>query len=1441
MRLAEFHPAVRGWFEETLGQPTLPQALGWPSIRAGAHTLIAAPTGHGKTLAAFLASIDDLVRQYCTEGTLPDATSVLYISPLKALSNDIGRNLLVPLQGIETKLREMGYPSLPIRAAVRTGDTPPSMRQAMLKTPPHILVTTPESLYILLTSQKGPALLRTVRTVIVDEIHALLQDKRGSHLAVSLERLHGLCPVAPVRIGLSATQKPLEEVGKFLTGPGRPFEIIDAGYSRNRDLALELPKSPLESVMSAEVWSEVYERLTELINEHRTTLVFVNTRRLAERLSRALSERLGEAYVTSHHGSLSKELRLRAEQRLKDGQLKALVATASLELGIDIGEVDLMCQIGSPRSIAAFLQRVGRSGHSLTGIPKGRLFPLSRDELLECTALLDAVRREELDAVQIPRSPLDILAQQLVAMVANQEWQEDELFETITRSYPYHDLGRKTFDDVVRMLGSGFSTQRGRRGAHLHHDAVNRVLRPRRGSRLVAMTSGGAIPDNADYDVVLEPSDMIVGTVNEDFAIESLPGNIFQLGNTSWQITRVESNKLRVKDAQGKPPNMPFWFGEARGRSRELSYAVSRLRAEIQSRLGRDATDTAAAVAWLEQEVGIDRAAARQLSDYLACARAVLGLLPTQKSVVAERFFDEGGNQHVVLHAPFGDRINRAWGLALRKRFCKSFNFELQAAATDDAIILSLGPTHSFPLDDVFGFLHPNTAKEVLTQALLDAPMFGTRWRWNSCRALAVPRFRGGKKTPPALQRMMAEDLIAVCFPDQLACLENIQGNREIPDHPLVQQTIHDCLTEAMDVDGLLDILTRMASGDIQCMAKDLTEPSPLALEILGARPYAFLDDAPLEERRTRAVNARRWLSAKDASAIGALDTSAISRVKEQAWPKPRNSEELHDALVLSGYWTPQEGQDYLKFFEDLARQGRVAVLHHAQNRLWIAIERATEWRALAPSSTMHPPLIALENPQEFSADEAARELLRSRLEISGPTTVHDLSASSGLAETLVRAALVALESEGFVMRGQFTGSSHGEEWCERRLLARIHHGTLERLRQEIEPVSRVAFLDFLTHWQHAAPNTRMEGMEGLAALIEQLEGYVAPAAAWEQYIFPARMAKYDPDWLDTLCLLGRISWARIATARPQTDIARSSHAGGPIKSTPLIIARRSALGHWFTRDASHGALSSTAQKVLEQLRNHGASYFADLALGTGLLGVQLQNALAELVSAALISADSFAGLRALLSPQRPRSTEPARRSRFQRASFEQRMERAGRWFVLSPTGSDGPEASIETKARTLLRRYGVVFRAIIERENKLPPWRELLHVYRGLEARGEIRQGRFVSGFAGEQYALPEAVAMIRQQKKQAPSGLHLSLSAADPLNLLGILDHQPRLSTMLPNRFLLRDGVTIAALQAGEVAWLADVPERMRWSLKNALIRVSRPGDHSVRGQQSPVQGPA
>ena len=1471
--LSSFHPAVANWFNRTFDVPTTPQEQAWPAIQAQRHVLIAAPTGSGKTLAAFLAAIDRLVRGGLEHG-LSDETQILYVSPLKALSNDIRRNLEAPLAGIREELQALGLPDLEIRTFVRTGDTPQSERTSMRKRPPHIVVTTPESLYILLGSESGRKMLGTTRTVIIDEIHAMVSGKRGLHLAVSLERLATLTGTHLTRIGLSATQKPIEEVARFLVGTRhlRPdgaadCTIIDTGYVRDRDLSIEVPNSPLEAVMSGDVWTEVYDRLAELVGEHRTTLVFVNTRRHAERVARHLSERIGEEHVTAHHGSMAKELRLDAESRLKRGELKALIATASLELGIDIGDVDLVCQLGSPRSIAAFLQRVGRSGHSVGGTPKGRLFPLSRDDLAECGALLDAVRRRELDRLRMPEKPLDLLAQQIVAEVAAREWDEAELFHMICGAYPYRNLTRKEFDEVVQMLAEGYSTRRGRHGALIYHDAVNRILRPRRSARLTAITSGGTIPDNADYQVLLEPQATIVGTVNEDFAVESLQGDIFQLGNVSYRILRVEQGKVRVQDAHGEPPSIPFWLGEAPGRSDELSYAVSRLRIEIEQRLQGG---VGAAVRWLVDEVGLSEPAAVQLADYLAAARNALGTLPTQQTIIFERFFDEAGGMQLVIHSPFGSRLNRAWGLALRKRFCRSFNFELQAAATEDTIILSLTTAHSFELADVARYLHSNTVRPLLIQALCAAPMFTARWRWSATIALALPRFRGGKKVAAPLARMAAEDLLTSIFPDQAACAENLPGDLEIPDHPLIRQTIHDCLQEAMDIEGIEQLLRDLESGKIQTIAREVVEPSPLALEVLSARPYAYLDDAPLEERRTQAVLARRWLDPQTASDIGRLDPEAIQRVREEAWPDAANADELHDAMLWLTFLTEEEVARHAGWpglIEVLAGQRRITKLLCAAagpatataggsgnvvaesapvpdqpRSVWITAERVPLFLSVFPHSRLQPTLqvpAAYEKP--WSKDDALIEIVRGRLEGLGPVTAGAIAESLALSRADIAIALAALQTEGFAMRGRFTSSQVAEEeWCERRLLARIHRYTVKRLRAEVEPIEARDFLRFLFEWQRVTPHGRMEGPDAVAAILGQLEGFEAPASAWETEILPSRISEYEPAWLDEQCLAGRFVWTRLAHRSTSARKGDGERGAAPVRSTPIVLLARRNIKMWSSLSAppDMNNLSAKARMVAEYIQAHGASFFDEISDGAALLPSQTEEALAELVALGIVNSDSFGGLRALLVPSDRRRPAAGGRRRQRVALFG--MDSAGRWALLRRPPAEGgatqEKASVEARlnarirddetiehiARTLLRRWGVVFWRLLAREaDWLPPWRDLLMCLRRLESRGEIRGGRFVAGFTGEQYAAPEAIGLLRDMRRKPNSQSYVSLSAADPLNLVGIVTPGARLASLGSNRVLYRDGIPIALHAGGEVRFLEKLEVKEQWDAQNLLLR--------------------
>src|SRR6266508_652820 len=1507
MQSFQFHPAVTRWFEQTFGSPTEPQLRGWPAIQSGRHVLISAPTGSGKTLAAFLASLDALFHEGA-RSDLPDETQVVYVSPLKALSNDIRKNLQEPLAGIRALLGETNGREIDVRAEVRTGDTTAAQRQALIKKPPHILVTTPESLYLLLTSDSGRQMLSAARTLILDEIHAVVDDRRGAHLALSVERLAALTKNPLQRIGLSATQTPIEEVARFLVGTravddaGNPnCEIIDIGHRRELDLAIEIPKSPLEAVMSNEVWEEIYHRLAELIQAHRTTLVFVNTRRMAERVTHHLSELLGADAVTSHHGSLSAKLRLDAEDRLKRGELKALMATASLELGIDIGSVDLVCQLGTTRSITTLMQRVGRAEHRRGGLPKGRVFPLSRDELVECAALQRCVQRGELDRLSIPEKPLDVLAQQMVAAASTEDWDENELFELVRSAWPYRNLTREEFDGVVKMLAEGFSTKRGRRAALIHHDGVNHRIRGRRGARLTALTSGGAIPDNADYRVILDPSETFVGTVNEDFAVESLAGDIFQLGNASWRILRITSGVVRVEDAKGQPPGIPFWLGEAPARTSELSQAVSDLRIEIEKLLagghdpgewlakaefwGAQAASLPGAAACRaeiralrpgQEHLGVSgklpetagwqpalpRRAAQQIADYFADTYRTLGAIPSQQTLVMERFFDESGGMQLVLHSPFGNRINRAWGLALRKRFCRSFNFELQAAATDDAIVISLGTQHSFPLEEVFRYLNSKTVRDLLVQALLDAPMFTIRWRWNATRSLAVPRFRGGAKIAAPLQRMESENLLAAVFPDQLACLEHIVGDREIPNHPLVKQTIDDCLTEAMDIEGLEEVLRKIEHGQIRYIARDLPEPSPLASEILNARPYAFLYNAPLEERRTQAVYTRRASERNGSDGLGVLDAAAIEKVQKEAWPEATNADELHDALMLLGVMTEKEVQRTSdvggaeQFLSILTAENRATrLILHAQclddrevlecgaaaphsndkeipekrhssgavsrgrgtgaiSTFWIAAERLPMIHAIYPDACAEPELI-LPNSMRgktWERGNAIRELVRGRMEVCGPIPVGELSDTLILPGADIDAALLALEAEGFVLRGKFRPRATDQEWCDRRLLARIHRLTIDRLRAEIQPVSTQDFYRFLFAWQRADREHRLEGPEGLQSVLEQLDGCELPLAAWESAVLATRVADYDPEWLDRLCFSGRIGWARLSA--PQNPNTRAS---APLRTSPVALYQRENLRHWLVLSpaTSEMELSVTARTLFDTLADGGALFFSELVRRSGLLPSQVEEALSQLAGLGLVTSDSFDGLRALLVPSNKRPTFGRNIGKRRRKTNLASIEFAGRWSLLrtgvasQPSGNGAEssvrDAAIEQFARVLLHRYGVVFRRLLERENLSVTWYELGRIHRRWEARGEIRGGYFVGGISGEQFALPEAIGMLRSIRKASPNGELITLSAADPLNLQGVLTPGARIAALTANRILFLDGLPIAALEAGEIRKLA------------------------------------
>jgi ATP-dependent helicase Lhr and Lhr-like helicase len=1429
-----FHPAVSSWFEKQFSTPTAVQLLGWEALHAQRSVVMAAPTGSGKTLAAFLCAIDCLVK-LSEQEQLQDHVHILYVSPLKALSNDVERNLQIPLSGIRQELQALGHQHANIRVQVRTGDTPANERAKMLRKPPHILVTTPESLFILLTHERGKKLLANVRWLVVDEIHALMPNKRGSHLALSVERLQHLTQQPLIRIALSATQRPLSAVGHFLAGnlPKNQEQpvLIDCTGTREMDLAIELPSTPLESAMTDDKWEELVDRLRELILEHKTTLIFVNTRELAERISSKLAEDLGQDAVTPHHGSLAKEHRLQAEQRLKSGQLQALVATASLELGIDIGSVDLVCQIGQTRTIAAFLQRVGRSEHQRDGVPKGRIFPLNREELVELVAMLDAVKRGEIERLPIPECPVDILSQHIISACADQEWPIDELHQVCSRAWPFRDLNSEKFRQVLQMLAEGYSSKHGRTRSLILVDAVHQIVKGKRGSGLAAMTSGGAIPDVALFEVFLVSEQVKIGNLSEEYALGLSTGDVFQLGNSSYMVLGAQAGQVHVQAVFDRLPNVPFWEGDIPARSDEFSYAVSRLRADVQTWLEQDPGRTLAQEK-LVQLIGIHEEAARQLVNYLAAAYLALGQLPTQEHLVVERFFDEAGNTHLIIHAPLGLRVNRAWGLALRKRFCRSFNFELQAAVSENALLLSLGPTHSFELAEIWQFLNANSVETVLVQALLDSPLFATRWRWNTNRSLAVLRFLGGKKVAPKLQRIKADDLLVMVFPEQVACLENIVGDREIPDHPLVLQTIHDCLTEAMDLPTLIEVLHKIEDKSIKLLAKDLVEPSPLAAEVLFTHPHNFLDDAPAEERRTRAILHRRWLDPEQASDLSVLDPLAIQEVCREVWPNPTRLDEVHDALVTLGFVLVGEGRaaNWSRFFDVLRADRRACAFRvpGQEQVLWVAAERLSWIKQIHPEARLAPEIaaVSLWGQDPNSREEAIIELLRARLALLGPQSTSELAHSLMVSADEVLPALVALEQQGSLMRGRFRPDAQELEWCERRLLARIHRRTLNKLRSEIEPLAPRDWVRFLTHWQRVAPGQQVEGWLGLAGVVQQLEGFEAPASSWESHVFPARVRNYQPELLDALCHSGRYVWAR---RTPVTN--KIGTLSGPLRSTPLTFLSRELRSDWLS--LNQGAvdldeLSVRARLVYDCLSVKGAVFFDEIQQMNNLEPKLLSQALGELVSRGLVTSDGFQGLRALLQPIKQR-LKPSGWIPVPAHSKSTQLSDGGRWSLLptSPTVSE-----LEALVWVLIRRWGVLFRALWQREGKWSNWQDILRILRKLEAQGHVRGGRFVQGFSGEQFSLPEALTMLRDVRKQPTSSTELiSLSAVDPLNVLPLLSEGTKLPAQSSNQVFLRDGNFVAYRVGAELRLVGQIDPVLQPQLQHEIVKKCWPVAHEIQ----------
>ncbi len=1472
--LDAFHPAVRAWFAERFGEPSPAQLAGWPVIAAcdeppGHDVLLCAPTGSGKTLAAFMWAIDRLFRD-AERGALSDHVSVLYVSPLKALANDIRINLEEPLAGIrESALRLAGGRSAhgaicEVRAGLRTGDTPAHERSAMLRRPPHILVTTPESLFILLTSPRFRRSLGAVRYVIVDELHALAPNKRGAHLMLTLERLERMVRLGgaarPARIGLSATLNPIERLAQFLAGVEvdrggarrpRPVKVVRADErARRMDLAVIAPGPELGPLATHQHWEAMYDAVAALVRAHRTTLVFTLSRRWAERIALNLQKRVGEDAVMAHHGSLARAERLAAEQRLKRGELRAIVATASLELGIDVGAVELVCQIDSPKTISAAIQRIGRSGHRLDATPKGRLFALTLDDLIECAAAVRAIRGGRLDEVEIPTGCLDVAAQQIVAIAAEEdEISESDLLAVLCGAYNFAGLDRAALRRLLEQLAAELPARVQGAAPKIFYDRAGARVRPRRGARLAAITSGGTIPESGNLDVVIASEGRRIGDVEEDFAQESSRGDIFALGSMPWRILGISRNRLMVEAAPGMAPSLPFWQTEAAGRSPALSAEISALRSEIAERIARGGDDGAAA--WLAEECALEPGAARQAVDYVRRGAAALGAIPGPRTLVVERFFDGLGGTQVVIHSPLGMRFNRGLGLALRKRLCQSFDFEIQASAIDDAVLLALNARHSFPLEALLAMLSARSVRRVLEQALLAAPMFEVRLRHVATRALAVMRAMRGRKVPAWIQRLRAQEVAAAIFPQRDACFENRPPEIELPDHFIPDETMRECLTESTDAARLEELFAGIERGAVQVVTVDAVAPSVFAHRVLLAWDYSFLDDGERANRRSRTVTLNRAMAedvlrTEDLSEMLAAD--AIESVAAEASGRAlarraRDRDELYQVIHAHGALRPQalaervagDAGAMLAELELEDRVVRVRVAPGAPEEVVVS-EDAPLFAAAYPHALFEPPSAAQRGEGAVEPEEAARELVRRALATSGPVEVAELGARLSMPAVALERHLPALEAKGLVFRGHFIprrpsldasaaerragAAARIEQWCDRYNLEKIHRLTLNRLRSEIEPCADHEYAAFRLRWQHVGGAGISADQSGVSAVLDQLSGVALSPELWERAILPTRVPGYRPEWLDLLCLGGELVWAAMPGGEALDE--------APARITFLRRRRAAGVrGEAQARELAAQIADHDERTVFLALAAGGAQYLDELAERAGLAERVALAALWRLAAAGRVSNDSFAPLRLLwAAPEALRAIAPGtgdRRAARHDAALRARLRSsvAGRWSALggsagvagatdvstaSRTASDGhreeaPAAAgsgggrdlARERALTLLERNGIVAREMLALESTPASWHESSFALRRLEYAGAIRRGYFVRSLSGEQYALPAALEMLAAARNLNPARERpVALSAADPANPYG---------AMLPGCGVARDAANFVVLRAGRV----------------------------------------
>ena len=1471
--LERFSPAVRDWFVHTFGRPTPPQAQGWPPIQRGEHTLILAPTGSGKTLAAFLWGIDTLLRALRDEdAAAAPGIRMVYVSPLKALNNDIHRNLRVPLTGIQKHARALGITLPHIEVAVRSGDTPSRERQFMLRRPPHILITTPESLYLMLTGARSRELFRRVHTVIVDEIHTLVGNKRGVHLALSLERLQRLAAQPIQRIGLSATIRPLEEAARFLGGnevvPAdaaadgdlqlvpRPVTIVEASYHKPLDLRVETVVEDFRNLVGGSIWPHIVPRLLALIRAHKTTLIFANNRRLAERIADWLNDQIAaeaeskasplleqgvargigflaagrgvqSALIRAHHGSTSREARLAMERDLKEGRLTALVGTSSLELGIDIGSIDLVVQLQSPKSVAQGLQRVGRSGHLVGQTSKGRIFTTFREDVMEAAVIAGGMLCGDVEPTYTPRNPLDVLAQHIVAMVSVEPWDVSELFNLVRRAYAYQDLSPRVLHSVLAMLAGryGSTTHRELR-ARIAWDQVNNRLFALPSARMAALTNGGTIPDRGTYRACLPDGRTCIGELDEEFIYETRRGDAFMLGAQVWRVTEITDDRVTVVPAPGATPRMPFWHGEYPWRPYHLGRRVGAFRRRVAEQLltlrdacgmatcrellaQRDHPGLQSILDGLQRDYALDGNSAWVVVDYVAGQLDATGSISSDRTIVVELFADALGDPRMVVQSPFGGRVNGPWGLALASALRERTGVEVEVQSNDDGILLRFPASDAeFPLDLVQR-IGPEEARERILRELPDSAVFGSQFRQNAARALLLPGLRGGRRTPFWLQRLRARDLLQLV--------------RQFPDFPILVETYRDCLEDVMDLPHLEEVLHGIRRGEIEVITVETATPSPVAQSLLWdfINIYMYEGDVPKLERQLQGLQVNLELLAdvlKDVRLDRLLRAEAIAEVRDRLQHtapgyRARTAEELAVLLQERGDMSATEMAlaatvDPSLWVAQLAAQGRIVALEipgaHGMEMRWIAAEYADEYRAaFAPEGESHA------DRSEAQA-AALRAIVERFLRHAGPVTRETIQARYRIPEARLSAALEQLIADRQVVRGRFTpgaGDAASEEYVHIRTLGQIHRRTLHILRREVQAVPFAVYADFLSRWQHLHPAKRLAGTGALRQVLQQLRALPLVGTIWERDVLPLRLQRYDPAELASLCRSGELVW--IGAGDP----------GGRRNRVQFLFRGEGAAFLKPFSETLLDALSEAARQVYALLRAEGALFLADICGALQWEEAAAEAALTELAWAGLVTNDALEALRHIIrqgsipGTPRPLSTleeelaarrgstvrlplstgvglRPPERARYLAAKRRVRerlkhqwmpknvLEGAGRWAPVHRLGVLGPTLSDEERtarqAHQLLARYGVVTRASLTHEADGLDWSVLFEQFNRMEMRGEVRRGYFVDGLPGVQFALPEAVEQLRAlsnhiRAAETEDDEMVVLNACDPANLYG------------------------------------------------------------------------